>query len=225
MTHGSRELPQRARADEDKARRREQIIDATRALFEQQEFVGVTVAAVARRAGLAKGTVYLYFRSKEELFLALLLDRLGPLFDALSVSFRAAADAGDLGRRMASDVAGRPLLLRLLTLMRAVLERNVAAETIRDFNKAVLQHMGAAAPEFEAALPGLAPGMGMALLRRIYGLIIGLHITTNPTEAVKEALVGAPELKVMTQDFETELSASIAALVRGTLRQPDMGGA
>ena len=38
-------------------------------MFLQTNYEAVTIAAVAQESGLAKGTVYLYFKTKEELFL------------------------------------------------------------------------------------------------------------------------------------------------------------
>src|SRR5262249_24542136 len=62
---------QRAIQAEEKAERHHAILDAaTRRLLREPDRVA-NVAEVADEAGLAKGTVYLYFPSKEELLLAL----------------------------------------------------------------------------------------------------------------------------------------------------------
>jgi AcrR family transcriptional regulator len=47
------------------------IATATFALVEQTGLSGLTMAAIAREAGLATGTLYVYFKSKEELLIAL----------------------------------------------------------------------------------------------------------------------------------------------------------
>ena len=54
--------------EERKARQRQAILDATRALVGAQGFGPVQVADVARAAGVAIGTVYRYFPSKPDLF-------------------------------------------------------------------------------------------------------------------------------------------------------------
>ncbi|MFG2754923.1 TetR/AcrR family transcriptional regulator [Streptomyces wuyuanensis] len=51
--------------------RRRQILDATAALLLADGYETLTVSKVAARAGVAKGTVYLYFDSKQELLAAL----------------------------------------------------------------------------------------------------------------------------------------------------------
>jgi AcrR family transcriptional regulator len=54
--------------------RRASILSAARCIFAQQGFSATIVDDIAENAGLAKGTVYLYFRSKEELYMAALLE-------------------------------------------------------------------------------------------------------------------------------------------------------
>jgi AcrR family transcriptional regulator len=53
-----------------KARRRAEILACAARVFAERGFPGTDMQAVADAAGVAKGTLYLYFTSKEELFLA-----------------------------------------------------------------------------------------------------------------------------------------------------------
>jgi AcrR family transcriptional regulator len=52
------------------------ILAAARAVFARKGFSAALVDDIAEEAGIAKGTVYLYFRSKEEIYLAALLEDL-----------------------------------------------------------------------------------------------------------------------------------------------------
>ncbi len=58
-------------AEEVRAARRDQIIAAALACFARAGYHATTMADVAAQAGVSKGTPYLYFESKEALFLAL----------------------------------------------------------------------------------------------------------------------------------------------------------
>ena len=49
------------------ADKRTAILDAATAVFAERGFFGAQVADIARGAGIAAGTVYLYFRSKDEI--------------------------------------------------------------------------------------------------------------------------------------------------------------
>ena len=63
--------------------KREDLLRAARAVFAEHGFVGARMADIAARAGVATGTVYLYFESKESLVAALVDDMLLRLTDAL----------------------------------------------------------------------------------------------------------------------------------------------
>ena len=63
-------IKQRARSDAQKQQRHAMIIDAAEALLRHSDFDAMTMQAVASKAGLAKGTSYLYFPSREALMLA-----------------------------------------------------------------------------------------------------------------------------------------------------------
>jgi AcrR family transcriptional regulator len=64
---------------ETSAARREAILAAALDEFAKQGFAATRMEDVARRAGVAKGTIYLYFADKEALFQELVRTMLGPL--------------------------------------------------------------------------------------------------------------------------------------------------
>src|ERR1700730_12760872 len=57
-------------SDEDSAKRR-QIVSGARAVFLSQGFDAASMNDIARAAGVSKGTLYVYFKDKEELFQAI----------------------------------------------------------------------------------------------------------------------------------------------------------
>lgn len=59
-----------SRREFSKLQRRAAILSAAQELFSERGFDGTTMQEVSGRAGLSKGTVYLYFKSKEELYLS-----------------------------------------------------------------------------------------------------------------------------------------------------------
>ena len=64
--------------------RRAEILDAALRLFSSKGFHDTTMEEVANAAGVAKGTIYLYFQSKEHLLLALKRDFMQGLTDAVA---------------------------------------------------------------------------------------------------------------------------------------------
>lgn len=59
-----------------KAERPSELIDAALALFVEKGFAATRIDEVARQAGVSKGTLYLYYSSKEELLKAVIHERL-----------------------------------------------------------------------------------------------------------------------------------------------------
>lgn len=77
---------QRGKREQTKAANREAILDAAREVFGELGYDTATVRDIIRRTGLAAGTFYNYYRSKEEVFAALADDgarRFAPLLKAL----------------------------------------------------------------------------------------------------------------------------------------------
>lgn len=54
--------------------RRDSILRAARCVFARQGFADTVVDDIADQAGIGKGTLYLYFRSKEDIYMAALLE-------------------------------------------------------------------------------------------------------------------------------------------------------
>ena len=73
--------------------RTSEILAAARAEFALKGFANATVDDIADRAGIAKGTVYLYFPSKNDLFLALLRQGILELHESAQREINAASDA------------------------------------------------------------------------------------------------------------------------------------
>lgn len=61
------------RRKKERLARRNQILRAARKLFFDKGFKSITIDHIARKAELSKGAVYLYFNSKEEIYIQILL--------------------------------------------------------------------------------------------------------------------------------------------------------
>ena len=64
-------------------RKRRQITDAAAKLFATRPFHKVKLAHIAAAAGVGKGTLYVYFASKEDLYFGLIYDGFARMVDGL----------------------------------------------------------------------------------------------------------------------------------------------
>jgi AcrR family transcriptional regulator len=76
-----------SRRQKEKEDRKEAILAAARDVFFEQGIRRATVDAIADRAGVAKGTVYLYFDTKETIVAHLLLEGLDALGERLAKAY------------------------------------------------------------------------------------------------------------------------------------------
>jgi len=75
--------------------KRQAILEATRQLLIKRSFQDFVLEDVAREAGVAKGTLFLYYKNKDELFSAAftdLIDRLGRDLEAVRTSGKTGKD-------------------------------------------------------------------------------------------------------------------------------------
>ncbi|HEY5634453.1 MAG TPA: TetR/AcrR family transcriptional regulator [Burkholderiaceae bacterium] len=79
--HNTRRRRKQARPDE--------LIDAALALFVERGFAATRAEDVARRAGVSKGTLYLYFSSKDELLRAVIRERVSTRIEATAKQLEA----------------------------------------------------------------------------------------------------------------------------------------
>ena len=74
--HSSAARAGRASADPDRAAKRERILDAAERVFAQRGFYAAKVTDIAKEAGVADGTIYLYFKNKDDLLITLFESRM-----------------------------------------------------------------------------------------------------------------------------------------------------
>ncbi|HZP21580.1 MAG TPA: TetR family transcriptional regulator [Bauldia sp.] len=192
------------------------ILDAVETLLAETPFEDISVIAVAKAAHLAKGTVYLYFPSREAMFLALFLRRTAAFASELTSLLRSSRKARGLAEAIAKRLSEEPLLLRLMALAPTVLERNIDVATAGAFKHGLVEALAPATAAFEAR--GHPPGEGFRFLLRLNALAVGYAELAEPSAAVAAAIAGDPALAPLRIDFVRELSATLAVLLEGTPR-------
>ncbi|HIJ65883.1 MAG TPA: TetR/AcrR family transcriptional regulator [Candidatus Hydrogenedentes bacterium] len=85
--------------------RPKQVMDAALEVFSQKGFGAATMDEIAAEAGISKGTIYLYFPSKDELFLAMVRARLDEVLELLpQVPLDQALDLEGLAKHLGKEL-------------------------------------------------------------------------------------------------------------------------
>lgn len=199
---------QRARTDEQRAARREAILDVTRTLVARDGVAGVSLNSIAREVGLAKSNVLRYFESREAILLHLLGQEYAAWVDEVAAALPFVVDEDahrGLARTLASTILRRPLLCDLLASAPTVLEQNLSAEV-------ALAHRAALVAASRRLLEASEPVFGPLDKPRARGFLIALHAFTmliwtsqRPSPGMAAALDQHPELRPMSLGSEAAL--------------------
>ena len=174
--------------------KRKRILDAAVRVFARQGFYATRVSEVAKAAGVADGTIYLYFDSKDALLVSLFEDRVERLLAFLDAELPRAQTASEKLRRVIE------LQLGLLESERVLAE--VLTVILRQSTKLMKEH---AAPKFNAYLDAIARVVadGQAsgelrsdvaprlVARAIFGALDGLAMTWALGRAKRGSLLRA----------------------------------
>jgi AcrR family transcriptional regulator len=169
-------IRQRAIQAEAKQERHRAILDAAERLLSRSHDRMANVAEVADEAGLAKGTVYLYFPSKEELLLAVHERNIDAFFRALLAQLESddPVTIDDMLALTRKHLVEAPLFLPLAARCFGMMGQGVPPEAAFAFKQRMAERLQSAGAGLERHFPGLAPGAGAALLRHSYALTLGL---------------------------------------------------
>ena len=187
-------MKRRARGDEDKAQRVGEILAAGRDLWSRTSWSDFTVGAVAQRAGVVKGTIYLYFPTREHLLLAVfdcLFDEYVDDVNGALEKRRGRWSADHVAEAFAKPLRDRHALLRILPIAGSLNSNDAANASTRLTKTAQL---------LESRIPSLRRGDGLNFLIRANALLTGL------------AAMGVP-------DLEREFRESLIALLHGMEKQ------
>ena len=173
--------------------RKEEIIAACRKLYETMSFKDITLKEIGQQTSFTRTSIYNYFETKEEIFLALFaqeyecftkdLDSLCERNNSLTPDALASALAHALERR--------PLMLKLLSMNMFDMEANSRMERLVAFKTAY----GASKDAVDRCLKKFVPGLDgqgrqtflYAFLPFVYGLYPYTMVTEKQKQAMKEA--------------------------------------
>ena len=170
--------------------RKDEIIHACAALYETKGFKEITLKDIGAATTLTRTGIYLYFETKEEIFLALLARE----YDAWTEEMQAVmARQEAMPREAVADVLARtltdhPRLLRLLSMNLYEMEANSRPERLAEFKLS----FGASLKTVEQMIQKYLPEMGGAdrqrFLYAFFPFIYGIYPYTSVTEKQKEAM-------------------------------------
>ena len=127
----------RALTQTERRERQDALADHALALFSESGYAKLTIEAIARRAGVAKGSVFLAFASKEDLFLHAVGRRFEAWFGRLAALNPLSGQTRKVAAKILLTLRNDPLLLPLLGLVDPVLEQGCSPAGVLAFKEAM----------------------------------------------------------------------------------------
>ena len=202
----------------DRRERADRILDTARELLLSWGYRRVTIDELARRAGVGKGTVYLHWRSREEVFHAVSAREAAAMADAIVQAVR--DDPAEVAlhrylRRLFVEAMNRPVLRALYTRDADTLDTFLASTHHHHLEESKLgvnrDYLGVLAAEgmlrpglrlndldytlptivfgFFAAEPFLPPSLGLTLEQKADQLADTVRRAFEPTDVPSRAAV------------------------------------
>lgn len=170
--------------------RREEIINACEKLYQTMSFREITLKEISTETSFSRPSIYNYFNTKEEIFLALFEREYNRWNDALEEIYRGkrSLSCHALAEKLAKSLAERHQLLKLLAMNLYDMEANSRLECLTNFKRAY----GAALENMRRILLKFRPDMtGNQINDFIYAFfpfMFGIYPYTEVTEKQKKAM-------------------------------------
>ncbi len=212
----------RADRPEQKDERRQAILQAAAAeltvISSAKDF---TISALARRAGLAKGTVYLYFNNKSAILMTLLGDVIAAMLTEIIARLGKVpgpVNAAPMAKVIQEGLKNSASSQRLVRLLRSLSEDSGRAR--EEFQIKIDPLLVQMDELMSRKLPALRAGDGRTILRYSWALLFGLSEMTERHPRPKPSLKGERKM-TLEQSLEEALTMLIEGYIsRSNQREP-----
>ena len=181
MSRGSPELT---------AARKEEIIAACAKLNETMSFREITIKEIGAATSFTRTSIYNYFETKEEIFLALLQKEYELWVEAMDtvMADQVAMTRDELAQTIARTLTDRPRLLRLLSMNLYDMEANSRPERLAEFKVAYGASLNAVSRMVDKYAPEMDEATRQQFLYTFFPFIYGIYPYTSVTEKQKTAM-------------------------------------
>ena len=177
------------------AQRREEIINACEQLYQTTSFREITLKEIGKITSFSRPTIYNYFETKEEIFLALFKRE----YDRWNEQLTAILDQNErltkveLSDKIAQSLADRPQLLKLLAMNNYDMEANSREELLVSFKQSYGRSLHLMSMLLMSMLlTKFCPEMSVADIQNFiyifFPFMFGIYPYTSVTEKQKQAM-------------------------------------
>jgi AcrR family transcriptional regulator len=172
------------------AGRREEIINACEKLYQTMSFKEITLKEIGNEVSFSRPTIYNYFHTKEEIFLALFEREYKRWNEELSAILgnHESLSASALADLIAGSLARRPQLLKLLAMNNYDMEAESRPELLASFKTAYGRSLELVRSLLEKFRPEMSGEDIRGFIYVFFPFMFGIYPYTEVTEKQKKAM-------------------------------------
>ena len=196
------------------AQRREEIINACEELYKTMSFREITLKEIGKITSFSRPTIYNYFETKEEIFLALFQREYDHWNEDLTsiLDEKETLTKTQLAERIARSLEERPQLLKLLSMNNYDMEANSRREMLTAFKQSYGRSMHLMCILLEKFCPDMSVADIQNFIYTFFPFMFGIYPYTAVTEKQKAAMKEAGINYVYQTIYELTYSCLIRLL-------------
>ena len=157
--------------------RKEEIIDACASLYETKSFRDITIRDIGEKTSFTRTSIYNYYHSKEEIFLALLRREHEAWTEDLNGISRqyGKLSAEEFADKLARSLEKRGCMLKLMSMNIYDMEVNSRLENLADFKKSYANALQAVTCCLERFFPSMTADNIQEFLYALFPFLFGVY--------------------------------------------------
>lgn len=170
--------------------RKEEIVNACASLYETMGFKDITIRDIGAKTSFTRTSIYNYFQTKEEIFLALLRREHEVWIADLEEIIRQneVLSSEEFADKLAGTLEKRVCMLKLMSMNLYDMEGNSRMENLVDFKKAYADALRAVSRCLEKFFLAMSAGDIQAFLYAFFPFLFGVYPYTSHTDKQMKAM-------------------------------------
>ena len=172
------------------ASRKEEIVSACAQLYENMGFKEITLGDIGKRTSFTRTSIYNYFQTKEEIFLALLQREYEAWISDLEAEMakQRTLSADALAGMLADTLQRRRCMLKLMSMNLYDMEGNSRMENLTEFKRSYGESIRAVTRCVEKFFPDMTVGAVQDFIYTFFPFMFGIYPYTFVSDKQRGAI-------------------------------------
>lgn len=170
--------------------RKEEIIAACELLYQTKGFKDITIQDIAKETSFTRTSIYNYFETKEEIFMALLQKEYERWVEELNDAAQnhESMERDEIAKTLAVSLENRQLLLKLMSMNHYDMEKNSRLERLVEFKVAYGNSIKAVDRLLKKFCTDMSDQERQDFIYSFFPFVYGIYPYTGVTEKQREAM-------------------------------------